>query len=91
MEKNAPKEKNQKDKTECEKCKQKSKNYNRNKFLCLDCFYEIINHKFRANLRTCCKIRHEDYVLICISGGNSSMTMLHMFWNSFTKNKSNKK
>ena len=91
MEKNAPKEKNQKDKTECEKCKQKSKIYNRNKFLCLDCFYEIINHKFRANLRTCCKIRHEDYVLICISGGNSSMTMLHMFWKSFTQNKSNKK
>ena len=79
------------DKTICEKCKKKSQIYNRNKFLCLDCFHEIINHKFRANLRTCCKIRHEDFILVCISGGNNSMTMLDMFWKSFTQNNSNKK
>ena len=57
----------------CEKCQKNSKIYNKFKFLCVDCFEEIINHKFRANLRTVCKIRHEDYLLICISGGNNSM------------------
>ena len=75
----------------CEKCQKNSKIYNKFKFLCVDCFEEIINHKFRANLRTVCKIRHEDYLLICISGGNNSMCMLHMFYKSFTQNKTNKK
>ena len=80
------------DKKICEKCKQnKSSVYNRNKFLCLDCFNEIIIHKFKANLRTCCKIKHEDYILVCISGGNFSMSMLEMFRQSFNESKSNKK
>ena len=81
-----------KDKKLCEKCNQnKSKVYNRNKFLCLDCFNEIIIHKFKANLRTCCKIRQEDYILVCISGGNFSMSMLEMFSQSFNETKSNRK
>ena len=80
------------DKKLCEKCKQnKSKVYNRNKFLCLDCFNEIIIHKFKANLRTCCKIRQEDYILVCISGGNFSMSMLEMVRQSFNETKSNRK
>ena len=81
-----------KDKKICEKCNQnKSKVYNRNKFLCLDCFEETIIHKFKANLRTCCKIRLEDYILVCISGGNFSMSMLEMFRQSFNESKSNRK
>ena len=81
-----------KNKTICQKCqKNSSKVYNRNKFLCLDCFNEIIIHRFKANLRTCCKIRHEDYILVCISGGNFSMSMLEMFKQSFDESKSNKK
>ena len=80
------------DKKICEKCtKNKSKVYNRNKFLCLDCFNEIIIHKFKANLRTCCKVRQEDYILVCISGGNFSMSMLEMFRQSFNESKSNRK
>ena len=69
----------------------KSSVYNRNKFLCLDCFNEIIIHKFKANLRTCCKIRQEDYILVCISGGNFSMGMTEMFRQSFNESKSNRK
>ena len=81
-----------KDKKICEKCNQnKSKVYNRNKFLCLDCFEEAIIHKFKANLRTCCKIRLEDYILVCISGGNFSMSMLEMFRQSFNESKSSRK
>ena len=81
-----------KDKTICEKCqKNKSKIFNKNKFLCFDCFDEIIIHKFKSNLRTCCKIRQEDYILVCISGGNFSMGMLEMFHQSFDNSKSNKK
>ena len=80
------------DKKICEKCKKnKSKVYNRNKFLCLDCFNEIIIHKFKSNLRTCCKIRQEDYILVCISDGNFSMGMLEMFRQSFDDSKSNRK
>jgi tRNA(Ile)-lysidine synthase TilS/MesJ len=80
------------DKKICEKCQNnKSKVYNRNKFLCLDCFNEIIIHKFKSNLRTHCKIKQEDYILVCISGGNFSMGMLEMFRQSFDDSKSNRK
>ena len=80
------------DKKICEKCKKNnSKIYNRNKFLCLDCFNEIILHKFKANLRTCCKIRQEDYLLVCISGGNYSMGMLELFHQSFNDSNSKRK
>ena len=76
----------------CEKCMNKpSKLYNRNKFLCLDCFNGIIIHKFKSNLRTCCKIRQEDYLLVCISGGNYSMGMLELFHQSFNDSNSNRK
>ena len=76
----------------CEKCMNNpSKLYNRNKFLCLDCFNSIIIHKFKSNLRTCCKIRQEDYLLVCISGGNYSMGMLELFHQSFNDSNSNRK
>ena len=76
----------------CEKCMNNpSKLYNRNKFLCLDCFNGIIIHKFKSNLRTCCKIRQEDYLLVCISGGNYSMGMLELFHQSFNDSNSNRK
>ena len=39
------------DKKVCEKCKEnKSKIYNRNKYLCQDCFNEMIICKFKSNL-----------------------------------------
>ena len=80
------------DRKTCEKCAEnKSVVYNRNKFLCLECFNEIIIHKFKSNLRTCCKIKQEDYILVCISGGNFSMSMLEMFRQSFNESKSNRK
>ena len=80
------------DKKICEKCIQNpSKIYNRNKFLCLNCFNGIIIHKFKSNLRTCCKIRQEDYILVCISGGNYSMGMLELFHQSFNDSNSNRK
>ena len=76
----------------CEKCMNNPSNlYNRNKFLCLDCFNSIIIHKFKSNLRTCCKIRQEDYLLVCISGGNYSMAMLELFHQSFNDSNSNRK
>lgn len=52
---------------------------------------KILNHKFRSNLRAHCKIRHEDYVLVCVSGGNNSMAMLHWFYTTFNDNTSNRK
>ena len=76
----------------CEKCKSKKPNvFNRNKYLCFECLEGIINHKFRSNLRTTCKIRHEDNVLVCVSGGNSSMCMLNMFYKTFFETKSKRK
>ena len=80
------------DKKICEKCSQNpSKIYNRNKFLCLNCFDGIIIHKFKSNLRTCCKIKQEDYLLVCISGGNYSMAMLELFHQSFNDSNSSRK
>lgn len=96
-EKNEIKKENKKskkilDKKICEKCMQNpSKIYNRNKFLCLNCFNGIIIHKFKSNLRTCCKIRQEDYILVCISGGNYSMGMLDLFHQSFNDQNSSRK
>ena len=79
------------DKKVCEKCKEnKSKIYNRNKYLCQDCFNEMIICKFKSNLRTNCKIKTNDSILVCISGGNSSMGMLEMFLQSFDGSTSNK-
>ena len=86
------KQKKIKDKKICEKCNiNSSQLYNRNKFLCLNCFNGIIIHKFKSNLRTCCKIRQEDYLLVCISGGNYSMGMLELFHQSFNDSNSNRK
>ena len=80
------------DKKICEKCSENSsKIYNRNKFLCLNCFDSIIIHKFKSNLRTCCKIRQEDYLLVCISGGKYSMGMLELFHQSFNDSNSKRK
>ena len=83
---------NKKDKNICTKCKkEKTQIVNRDKILCLNCFEEIITHKFRSNLRTNCKIRHEDFVLVCISGGNSSMCMLNLFYKTFHETTTNRK
>ena len=90
--KEGKKSKKIRDKKICEKCSQNpSKIYNRNKFLCLNCFNSIIIHKFKSNLRTCCKIRQEDYLLVCISGGNYSMAMLELFHQSFNDSNSSRK
>lgn len=79
-------------KNNCYKCKSNRSNYyNRNEFICKDCFLKNINHKFRSNLRAHCKIRHEDYVLVCINGNNNSMAMLHWFYSTFNDNTSKRK
>jgi tRNA(Ile)-lysidine synthase TilS/MesJ len=76
----------------CYKCKVNKSNYfNRNEFVCRECFMWMINHKFRSNLRVHCRIRHEDYVLVCISGGINSMAMLNLFNASFNDNQSKRK
>lgn len=83
---------NKTDNNICTKCKkEKTQIVNRDKILCLNCFEEIITHKFRSNLRTNCKIRHEDFVLVCISGGNSSMCMLNLFYKTFHETTTNRK
>jgi cytoplasmic tRNA 2-thiolation protein 2 len=51
----------------------------------------MINHKFRSNLRAQCKIRHEDFLLVCVSGGNNSMAMLQWFYSTLKENASKKK
>jgi len=51
----------------------------------------MVCHKFRSNLRAHCKIRHEDNLLVCISGGNCSVAMLHWFYTTFNDNTSNRK
>jgi cytoplasmic tRNA 2-thiolation protein 2 len=80
------------DRTICYKCKMNKSNYaNRHEFICKQCFLGIISHKFRSNLRTHCKIRHEDNLLVCISGGVNSMAMLHWFYGTFNDNTSNRK
>ncbi len=80
------------DKCLCYKCKSNKSNFlNRSEFICKNCFLKIINHKFRSNLRAHCKIKHEDYVLVCVSGGNNSMGMLHWFYSTFNDNSSNRK
>jgi tRNA(Ile)-lysidine synthase TilS/MesJ len=76
----------------CYKCKTNKSNYlNRTEFICKDCLLKNLNHKFRSNLRAHCKIKHEDYVLVCVSGGASSMAMLHWFNTTFNDKTSNRK
>ena len=80
------------DKKFCYKCKINKSNFlNRSEFICKTCFLKVLNHKFRSNLRAHCKIKHEDYVLVCISGGNNSMGMLNWFYSTFNDNTSNRK
>lgn len=50
-----------------------------------------MSHKFRSSLRAHCKIRHEDYALVCVSGQTNSMAMLHMFNSTFNDNTSQRK
>jgi tRNA(Ile)-lysidine synthase TilS/MesJ len=76
----------------CNKCKKNKSNYfTRNEFVCKECLFDSLDHKFRSNLRVQCKIRHEDTVLVCISGSNNSMAMLHWFNTTFNDNKSKRK
>lgn len=76
----------------CQKCKEKkSMYYNRTEFMCKECFIKIAEHKFKSNLRAHCRIRHEDNLLVCISGGLNSMLMLHLFNLSLNESTSTKK
>lgn len=76
----------------CYKCKiNKSQFLNRTEFICSPCFLKMQDHKFRSNLRAHCKIKHEDYVLVCISGGNNSMAMLQWFNATFNDATSKRK
>jgi tRNA(Ile)-lysidine synthase TilS/MesJ len=76
----------------CYKCKiNKSQFLNRTEFICSPCFIKMQDHKFRSNLRAHCKIKHEDYVLVCISGGNNSMAMLQWFNATFNDTTSKRK
>lgn len=83
---------NSKDKKICNKCKSTKANYiNRTESICKLCVSEIILHKFKSNLRAQCRIRHEDELLICISGGVSSQIMLRLFDKALNNNQSTKK
>lgn len=76
----------------CYKCKSNTSSYfNRSEYVCKECFLKNLNHKFRSNLRVQCKIKHEDYVLVCISGGVNSMAMLYWFYATFNDTSSNRK
>lgn len=76
----------------CQKCAiNKSKYYVRQEYFCGDCFIKSNEHKFRSNLRAHCRIRHEDNLLVCLSGGINSMLMLHLFNLSLNESTSTKK
>lgn len=76
----------------CFKCKiNKPYYYIKLEYICKDCLIYVNNHIFRRNLRAHCKIRHEDNLLIAISGGLNSMVMLHLFNLSFNESTSKKK
>lgn len=76
----------------CQKCAiNKSKYYVRQEYFCGECFIKSNEHKFRLNLRAHCRIRHEDNLLVCLSGGINSMLMLHLFNLSLNESTSTKK
>lgn len=76
----------------CQKCSvNKSNYYVRQEYFCKDCFLKSNEHKFRSNLRAHCKIRHEDNLLVCLSGGINSMLMLYLFNLSLNESNSTKK
>lgn len=79
-------------KSQCHKCKvNKPSYYVRMEFICKACFIKVSDHKFRCNLRAHCRIRHEDNLLVCLSGGVNSMLALHLFNLSLNDSTSSKK
>ncbi len=80
------------DKSKCQKCNINKPNFiNKMEYICKDCFIKVNEHKFRSNLRAHCRIRHEDNLLVCLSGGINSMTMLYLFNLSLNESNSTKK
>ena len=50
--------------------------------MCDAWFNQSAIHRFKTNLRTNLKIWKDDLNLICVSGGQNSMTMLHLMYTS---------
>lgn len=72
-------------------CSNKAQYVIRQESFCLDCFLNFTLHKFKSNLRANCKIRHEDNLLVAISGGLNSMLMFHLLNICLNDKTSNKK
>lgn len=59
-------------------CVNKASYILRQESFCVECFLSFTLHKFKSNLRANCKIRHEDNLLVTLSGGLNSMLMIHL-------------
>jgi len=66
----------------CLKCKTKPYEINirENYPLCKECFLSFMQHKFRTNVGQAKKIKKGMNVLIALSGGNSSRSLLDIFY-----------
>jgi cytoplasmic tRNA 2-thiolation protein 2 len=63
----------------CSKCKELLATLKyRNDPCCRACYLGILDHKFRAGLRTSVKIWKEDLILVCVSGGQNSIALAKM-------------
>lgn len=52
-------------------------------FFCLcirACFVPMVNHKFRATLGKSKLVSKSERVLVCVSGSQCSVTLLHLIW-----------
>ncbi len=74
----------------CHKCNKSASILDRNEYLCLNDYLDSIKFRFRKNLRSTCKILRGDTILICISGTNSSMAMMHMLHSRFNLKETDK-
>lgn len=63
----------------CAKCKQNPPKINtRNAQFCVACFKDSVIHRFRANISKCKLFGTGEHVLVGLSGGLSSSTLLHL-------------
>lgn len=44
------------------------------------CFVPMVTHKFRATLGKSKLVNRGERVLVCVSGSQSSVSLLHMIW-----------
>jgi tRNA(Ile)-lysidine synthase TilS/MesJ len=60
------------------------------KGFCDDCFTELVEHKFKSSLRLKCDIK-KDTLLLCLSGGPNSFSLLKMATKAVQSNTLGKK